>query len=207
MAEVQHSTVFDPAQEHLGGVYAKALLGATEKAGISELVLSEFDSLIKDVLDAMPRFDAVLCSPRVPFGRKERMLNDAFAKRMTPQLLSFVKVVTRRGRFDCMRAIHRAAGHLLNELRDRVEVLVRSAEPLDESTLALVTQRLRVALAKDVDVQLKVDPTVLAGLVIRVGDTVYDGSAANQLSRLRDEMISQTNQKIRLESQRFSAAE
>jgi F-type H+-transporting ATPase subunit delta len=52
-----------------------------------------------------------------------------------------------------------------------------------------------------------VDPELVAGLVMRVGDTVYDGSVANLLVRLRDELVSKTNHKIRLELNRFSPAD
>jgi F-type H+-transporting ATPase subunit delta len=205
MAEIQHSTVFDTAHEQLGAVYAKALLGATEKVGISDDVLGQLDSLIDDVLAKLPHFEASLCSPRVPLDRKEAMLDRGFQGRMAPQLLNFLKILARRGRFECLRAIRRSARQLLNELRGRVEVLVRSAVPLDPSTTDLVADRLRAALSKDVTLTLEVDPEMLAGLVIRVGDTVYDGSVANQLNRLRDEMISRTNQKFRLELKRFTA--
>ena len=204
MVEVRHATVLDTGQQHLGTVYAKALLGATENAGNSEIVLGELDSLLRDVLDRVPTLEAVLCSPRVPYERKEQMLQRAFGGRMTLQLLNFLKVVARRGRFNCLRAIQQAARHLLNELRGRVEVTVRSAEPLDETMLTLVSDRLRSILGRDVQLQLKTDPELLGGLVIRVGDTVFDGSIANRLLRLRDDLVSKTHQKIRLELERFA---
>mgnify|MGYP001565729764 CR=1 FL=1 len=112
--------------------------------------------------------------------RKERILDRAFRGKMTGQLLNFLKVVTRRGRFDCLRAIQQAAKQLLNDLRGRVEVRLRSAQPLDPSLLAAVANRLRSVLGRDVDLQLQVDPELLGGLVIRVGDTVYDGSVVRR---------------------------
>ena len=78
------------------------------------------------------------------------------------------------------------------------------AGALDKETVALVTARLRAVLQRDVDVQLEVDPKLVGGLVVRVGDTVYDGSVANQLARLRDDMIAKTNQRIRIELERFA---
>jgi len=207
MDEIRHETVFDTNQQHLGAVYAKALLGATEKAGQSEAVMEELDSLVNDVLAGLPQLDAILSSPRVAYEQKEEMLQRAFADRMTPQLLIFLKVLARRGRFDCLRAIQQATRKLFNEMRGRAEVEVRSATPLDEATLAEVATRLRAALNRDVDVKLKVDPELVAGLAIRVGDTVYDGSVANQLTRLRDDMIAKTNQKIRVELERFAKSD
>ncbi|MFV1965271.1 MAG: ATP synthase F1 subunit delta [Pirellulaceae bacterium] len=204
MDEIRHKTVFDTDQQHLGTVYAKALLGATEKTGDSETVMAELESVVVDVLGRLPALDAVLSSPRVAYERKEQILQRAFGNRMSSQLLNFLKVLARRGRFECLRAIQQATRRLFNEMRGRAEVEIRSAEPLDQETVALVTARLRSALNCDIDLQLEVDPELVAGLSVRVGDTVYDGSVANQLLRLRDGMIAKTNQKMRNELERFA---
>src|SRR6185503_14304012 len=124
MAEVEQRSIHDTGLQYLGTVYAKALIGATEKAGKTEAVLEELDSLVTDVLSALPRLDATLCSPRVPFESKERILDQAFRGKMSVQLLHFLKVLARRGRFHCVRAVRQAARKILNDLRGRVEVLV-----------------------------------------------------------------------------------
>ena len=205
MVEIHHPTVFDSDQERLGTIYAKALLGATEKAGVSETVLAELDSLVQDVLRPLPKLEAALESPRIPYERKEQLLDRAFGGRMAPLLLNFLKILARRGRFDCLRAIQQASRDAFNEIRGRVVVYVRAAEPLDAAAQTLVTSRLRAMLHRDIDLRVSVDPDVVAGLVIRVGDTVYDGSVANQLARLRDEIIAKTNRRIRQDVQRFTA--
>jgi F-type H+-transporting ATPase subunit delta len=207
MDEIRHETVFDLNQQHLGAVYAKALLGATEKAGQSEAVMEELDSLVTDVLSALPQLDSILSSPRIGYEQKEQILQRAFGDRMRPQLLVFLKVLARRGRFDCLRAIQQATRTLFNEMRGRAEVEVRSAAPLDQQTIAEVTARLRAALHRDVDLRLKVDPDLVGGLAIRVGDTVYDGSVANQLLRMRDDVVAKTSQKIQIELERFAKAD
>ena len=56
--------------EHVADVYAKALLGATEKAGQTAAVIEEFDDLMADVLDRFPKFEAVLASALVFAGRE-----------------------------------------------------------------------------------------------------------------------------------------
>jgi len=204
MVEINHPTVFDRDQERLGAIYAKALLGATENAHVSETVLAELDSLVQDVLRSLPKLEAALESPRIPSERKEQILDRAFGGRMAPLLLNFLKILARRGRFDCLRAIQQASRDAFNEIRGRVVVYARAAEPLDDAARTLVTSRLRAMLNRDIDLRASVDPDVVAGLVIRVGDTVYDGSVANQLARLRDEIIVQTNRRIRQDLNRFA---
>jgi len=207
MTDAKHRTVFDTDQQHLGTVYAKALLGATEKAGNTEAVLSELHSVNADVLARLPQLKATLASPRVPLEAKLSVLDRAFGNQMTPTLLDFLKVLCRRGRFDCLAAIESSMRRLFNDLRGRVEVEVRSAEPLDDATIEMTANRLRAALQCDVELRLETDPDILGGLVIRIGDTVYDGSIANRLHRLRDDMVASVTRQMRGQVDRFALAE
>ncbi|MCA9208810.1 MAG: ATP synthase F1 subunit delta [Planctomycetales bacterium] len=205
--EVQHPTVLDTGEQQLAKIYAKALLGATEKAGNTETVIAEFDSFVTDVLDRLPRMEAALGSPRVPHAAKEEMLNRAFEKSMTRELLNFLKVVSRHGRLVAIRAIRLAVHEQYNELRGRVRVQVQSAAPLDQPLLESLSARLKETLNRHVDLQTSVDPELIGGLVIRVGDTVYDGSLANRLKRMRGETASKASQAIRRAIERFSLAD
>lgn len=207
MAETKHDTVFDTGQQYLGSVYAKALLGASETAGETEAVLEGLQSLVDDVLEQAPGLEATLVSPRVPLEAKESMLQNAFGSRTAPTLLTFLKVLCRRGRFDCLRAILRAARQQYNEMRGRVEVQVTSADALSVGDLETTTNQLRAALGRDVDVQVNIVPDLIGGLVIRVGDTVYDGSVANRLKQLRNNMIAHSTQQIRGDLERFAEVE
>ena len=185
--------MFDTGQQYLGSVYAKSLLGAGEKAGNSDALLEELEGVV-EVLGQLPNLAAVLESPRVPLEVKERTLDGAFAGKVAPQLLNFLKVVARRGRFDCLTAIAIAARQQLNSLRGRVEVHVESAEALDDSAIAEITTKLQARLGTEVDLRTSVDPDLIAGLVVRVGDTVYDGSLSNRLLKLRDDTVRKARQ-------------
>ena len=207
MAKSNTSSTFDSGQQYLATVYAKALLGATQQSANTEAVLEELDSLIDDVLDSLPNLDATLSSPRVPLEDKVAMLDKAFADKMAKDLLNFLKVVCGHGRFDCVRAMRKAAHRLFNEARNRVEVSVRSAEELDQTTTELIAKRLREALGSDVSLTTEVDPELIGGLVVRVGDTVFDGSVANRLLRIRKDAVERTTQEIRKSLDRFVLAE
>lgn len=200
----ENSIPFDSDQQYIGKVYAKALLGAAEKSGQTPALLSELDSLVSDVLAKLPKLAALLDSPRVPHEEKVKILDRAFAGQMSKELLNFLKVVSRHGRLDCLAAVNRAAKDLFNEMRGRVEVQVRTAEPVGPEQLEKITNQLKMALKRDVDVKTGVDPALLGGLVVRIGDTVYDGSVANRLARLRDETLDKTALQIRQALERFA---
>lgn len=206
MEQIRHTTVLDPNLRYLGTVYAKALLGASEKAGNTEAVLAELDSLIRDVLDQLPQLEATLASPRVAWEIKEQLLDRAFRGTMTPQTLTFLKVLIRRGRFDGVRAVYLAAKRLFNEIRGKVEVCLTTAEPLDAATRNLIVAKLESSLGRNVDLQSDVNADLIGGLVIRIGDTVYDGSLADQLDRLRDKLVARATQTLRSDADRFAVA-
>lgn len=196
---------FDTGQEYLGNVYAKALLGVTEAARKTDLVLEEFDSLLVDVFDKLPQFEATLASLRVKHEEKLVMLDRAFAGKMSAELLNFLKVVSRHGRLDCLRAINRIAHERLDELRGRVTVELRTAEPLDAATLEQVRGKVSGMLKREVKLLTKIDPSIVGGLIIRVGDTVYDASLAARLRQMRETAVEQSFQKIRQAVDRFVA--
>ena len=177
--------VIDTARQRVGTVYAKALLGATEKADQTDIVLAELESLVADVFDKLPDFEESLRTPRISQDDKVRMLDSIFGGKMSPLLLNFLKVVAQHERLDCVRAIERAARKLFNQLRKRVEVLVESAAPISNQLQYTIASKLKQALGRDVVLTTAVNPDLLGGLVVRVGDTVYDGSLAGDRKSTR----------------------
>ncbi len=202
----QPQLAFDSARQYLGSVYAKALLGVTEKRGVTEQVLAELQSFLDDVLGSLPKLEAILVSPRVALEDKLRMLDQAVGGRMQQDLLHFLKVAARHGRLDCLREVARAARQQLNQLRGRIEVQVESAQPLDENLRTAISERLRAALGAEVELHEKINADIVGGLVVRVGDTVYDASVANQLDRLRQSILGGTRQAMRKSTERFASA-
>lgn len=196
---------FDTGRAYLGAVYAKALLGVTEARGNTPAVLEEFDAVVSEVFDKLPQFEATLASPRVSHEDKVPMLDRAFGSRMNVDLLNFLKVLSRHGRLDCIREIHRAARQLYDKLCGRIEVEIRTAAPLEADTLERVKAKLGGMLKRDVLLETKVDPEIVGGIVIRVGDTVYDASLAAQLQQTRAAAVDQTMQVIRQALDRYVA--
>ncbi len=202
-ASSANNSSFDSAREHLGKIYAKGLLGATEGQNLTERVLAELDSLIDDVLDKLNDLEQLLASPRIGLEEKNRILDEAFAARMTPLLLNFLKVVAHHGRMDCLRQMRSAAHKLYNDMRGRVAVTVETADAINSQVRSQIEQRLTTTLGRQVELCCSVNPSLLGGLVVRVGDTVYDGSLENRLVRMRGETLDRTAQLIRDSLQRF----
>ena len=200
----QNSMVFDVGRQQVGSVYAKALLKAAQSAGVAEQIVDELESLVSDVLDHLPRFEAILSSPRVGSEDKERILTTAFHGRMTPILLDGLKVVAQHGRLDCLREICASARAQLNESLGKVTVKVTTADQVDEAMLGRIDRALCLALKTEVDLRSEIKPDLIGGLVVRVGDTVYDGSVSGKLDRLREKTVVRTTELFRGALDRFA---
>ena len=198
------NAAFDTGRLRVGTVYAKALLGASEKAGQTDDVLAQLASLVTDVLDKLPDFDEFLRTPRISYEEKVALLDRVFGKKISPLLLNFLKVVSQHERLDCLRAIDQAARKLLNQLRHRVEVTVQTAAPISNQLQLTIASRLKGLMKRDVVLTSEVDPDLLGGLVVRVGDTVYDGSLAGKLKTMQAVTLDHTTQAIRQSIERFS---
>ena len=188
----------------MGSVYAKALLGAAEQAGETQRVLEELESLVTDVLNKLPQLDAAFTSPRISSDEKSALIDKALGGRSSTTLLHFLKVVAKHERLDCLRAILRAAKKLYNEMRGRVEVRVESAYPLSNPVRERIIARLAQMLGRDIVLTATVNEDLLGGLVVRIGDTVYDGSLASQLANMQTVTLEHTKQSIRQSLERFA---
>ena len=196
-------TAADIGVEHIADVYAKALLGAAEKTGQSAAVVEELESLVADVLDRLPKLDAVLSSVLVGVDDKVAMLDRALGGQASPLLLIFLKVVARHGRLDCLRTIRRQARKLFDKLHGRIRVQLTTATPLDGPLTKKLVDALRLSLGGEPVVTQRVDPALIGGAVVRIGDTVHDGSIANQLKSVRQQMMDRSAHEIQSRRDRF----
>ena len=198
MSEPQkNDSVFDDESMHVGPIYAKALLAAVGSTGSIDTIMDQFRSLINDVFDKQPVLEMALANPKLPSEEKIRVLDKAFAGKMDPTLLTFLKVVSRRGRLNAIRGIYRAAASLRDEAVGRVRVLVTTAQQLDAAALSSLKEKLQNLFKKEVAITSKVDATILGGLIVRVGDMVFDGSVDGQLKLLKKATLAKAEIAIR----------
>ena len=185
--------------------YAQALLGAAGDASAEEVV-AELREFVNQVLPAVPGLKGVLASSFVSQEDKERLLQTALEGKASNVFLNFLKVSVRNNRASLFPAVLANAEKMLLERKNQVQVLVRSAAPLDNASQEVVLQRMRTILQREPVLQMEVDPSLLGGLVIRVGDTLLDGSVATRLKKFRSAMIDRSIHEIQYGRDRFHSA-
>ena len=193
----------DAGVEHIADVYAKGLLAATERAGQTAAVLDEFDAVMTEVIGSFPKLEAVLDSILVLPEEKVALIDKTLGGRVSPMLVNFLKVVARHGRLDCLRAIHCQTHAAYDKLRRRIPVRLTTAEPISADMAARIVESLRGKLEGEPIIEQLVDPSLIGGAVLRVGDIIYDGSIANQLINLRQKMSDRSVHEIQSRRDRF----
>jgi len=181
---VKHETVLDTGAEQLGKTYAHALIGAAQNAGVADEVIEQLGRLVDQYLDASAQLTAAFASPRVDDDEKTRVIDRIFADDFHPILIKFLKIMARRGRLAYIRAVRDAAEDIHDELLGRVLASVRTAVPLSDDLRDQITTRLGAVMNKQVRLRESVEPDLIGGMLIRVGDRVFDSTVSNRLSKM-----------------------
>ena len=183
----------DAAQERHSTVarnYAEALLALARKAGD----VPGWGRMVQELADAVAndaQLRAFLESPRVSVEHKNVALGRAFQDRYPRLFVRFLQTLVSKGRQQALGAVAREYAALVDEAEGRVHAEVTlAAAPSDEDRAALARQ-LSHRLGKQVVPHVRVNPAILGGVVVRVGDRVMDGSVRRRLGALRHQLMAQ----------------
>lgn len=183
-------TVFDTHAVEIARSYAQAFLNLVEEGQRGEPLLAELEELIADVWHAEPEFATLLAGASLRAERREELLGEILDGRADELLGRFVRVVNRRGRLELLPQIAREARVYWDRRHRIVEVEVTSAVPLDEAHKAAILERLGVAMpGRTARLSTKIDPDILGGLVLQIGDRMLDASVRTRLRKVRDQML------------------
>jgi F-type H+-transporting ATPase subunit delta len=168
--------------------YAEALFQLGERSGNVERYADLIDAVAAAV-EQTPQVQAVLMSPRVPKAEKARLLGAAL--RQTPrEFVLFLQALVRRGRQQILRPIAVEYMALLDQKLDRVRAGVTLARTPDEKLKRSIQEGLSRQLGKQVIPAFTVDPEILGGTIVRVGERVLDGSLRRRMTKLRRQLLS-----------------
>ncbi len=164
--------------------YAAGLLELARAEGVVSRVGDELYRIAR-ALETSADLRLTLGDPRLPLERKHGVVADLLGGRVLPLTLNLVNFVVAAGRSRDLPAIADELAARAAAERDRAVAEVRTAFELDEETVQRLAEALSRATGKQVEVKIVVDPSLVGGVVARVGDTVIDGSLRHRLEGLR----------------------
>jgi F-type H+-transporting ATPase subunit delta len=168
--------------------YAETLLELAQRAGD----LRGWGEMLDQVSDAMEtdrRLRTFLESPRVSAQRKNEILQKAYGAQLPRNFLRFLQALVSHRRQMLIPAIAHTYHDLVDQVEGRVHASVTVARPADDSDRDVLTKQLSRMLGKDVVPHFHVNSSILGGVIVRVGDTVLDGSVRRRLATLRTKML------------------
>ena len=144
-----------------------------------------------DLISGHDTLSRVLLNPAIPASRKRAVVEALLGRvdAVTPPVAKLLTLLAERDRFALLPEIVRSFRARLLDHLGVVEAQVTTAQPLTAERAAAVEQSLARASGREVTMTTDVDPEILGGLVARLGTTVYDGSIARHLERMRQNLL------------------
>ena len=168
--------------------YAETLLELAQRSGDLRAWGDMLDS-IADAMESDKRLRMFLESPRVSAQRKNEVLQKAYGGQLPRNFLRFLQALISHRRQMLVPEIAHAYKDLVDQVEGRVHASVTVARPADDADRELVVSQLSRVLGKQVVPHFHVNPSILGGVIVRVGDTVLDGSVRRRLATLRSRML------------------
>ena len=176
----------DVSADQIGQVYAQSFIGALDNDPVLVgQAVEEFDSFLTAYFDANPKFEEILSSRLVSTEDQIDIINRT-GTGGSPMFLNFLKVVAKHERMDCLRAMYRQMYLQYEKMIQRLPITITTAVEITDQEAEKIGQSLIAQIGGNPIIQRKVDPSLIGGVVVCVGDTVYDGSVATQLKKLRE---------------------
>ncbi|MCC6729386.1 MAG: ATP synthase F1 subunit delta [Chthonomonadales bacterium] len=167
--------------------YARALVGAASRAGAIDALEHDLDALMQ-FWRSTPALQRALVSPLLPADRK-RAITDQVLLGFHPLTRSFVHLLIEKRREEILPDVHVEVASILDERRGVLRAEATVAAPLDEPDRQALVAGLERHTGKRIALTVGVDPGLFGGVLVRMQDTVIDGSVRGAIEQLREHML------------------
>ena len=173
----------------IGRRYAKALLDLAREQGQLEAVLGDVGAL-SDAWKTSAELREVVRNPVLPRPALKAVIEALMEKMgVTAMVKNTVKLLADKGRLAHLEEVLHALEESAEQETGRVRVEVTSAKPLSDAYYSRLAEKLQRVTDRQVVLIKKQDPSLIGGVVTRVGDQVFDGSLSNRLSELKESLL------------------
>lgn len=171
--------------------YAQALIEQAEASGSVEATDQDV-ALLRESLEGSADLNRFFESPIISREKKNAVVDALFGERVSSLTLRTLQLLVDKRREGQITDVLAAYREVRNTQQGIVDVSVRSARSLSEADRQAVAGALEKRLGKQVRLEVSVHASLIGGIVVKVGDTVYDGSVSNRLASLRERLMEST---------------
>jgi F-type H+-transporting ATPase subunit delta len=173
------------ARDELIHGYAEALFGVVRAEGELDRVEDELYRFGK-LLEKNYELKQALSDKSLDRAQRSKILEELLEDKVSPHTLSLLTFIVGQGRARQLPQILEEVSELAAEARNSAIAEVRSAVPLDNDQRTKLADALSKATGKKIEVKVLVDPSVVGGIVAKIGDTIIDGTVRHRLDQLKE---------------------
>jgi len=166
--------------------YAKSLIDLAQEQNNVEAIKSDME-LFHRVLKANPELNAVLANPIVSHSKKIKILDEVFGGKVNNVSISFFRLMVNKSRGEVLYATSQEFVNMYDVKNHIVHATVVSAAALSKENEDKIMAEVVSAIGGTVKLETKVDPSLIGGFVLTVGDRQIDTSIANDLKKIKKE--------------------
>jgi F-type H+-transporting ATPase subunit delta len=165
--------------------YARALFDLGVESNSLDKMTAEVKS-VADAVAASPELASALTNPTVPVPTRKAIMSDISQKLgVSPLVKNAILLITDHNRAGALPRIANALSELADEKAGKLRAEVSSAAPLTDAQYTKLTASLEKLTGRKISLVKKTDPSLIGGVVTRIGDKVYDGSVKSKLEEIR----------------------
>ena len=180
----------------VGKIYAEAIWPIAQAQKLGQELADELDALVESLVGKLPKFAIFMNVGTVTAGERQRVLDKALKGRVSELCYRLICVLNEHDRLGTLRAVARRLRQLAGDARGRIRVEVASAAAVEDGQKEQLHGTLAKKFAADPDISYRVDPALLGGVRIAVGETVFDYSVRANLERLREEILTRSAHEV-----------
>lgn len=166
--------------------YAKSIIDLAVEQNVLEEVKNDIE-LFVSTCRANPALQAILKNPIISLDKKASILKGIFGDKLNKMILSFFKIVIRKGRSEILYATGKEFLNQYNVLKNIVQARVTSASALSAENIKEIEEVVKEATKGEVYLTTEVDPDLIGGFILKVGDKQFDASLSSKLNKLKKE--------------------
>ena len=170
-----------------GIALADVLSGSGQERAIQDELISW-----ERMISSNPELREAFANPTVPYEQKRAVLNELIAKtKVNPLTANFLQILLKNQRLTALSEINNRLATVIDDRAGAVAAHVTTANPVNEETKRILSEKLSGFTGKSVRLTFEVDDSLIGGVVTRVGSTVYDGSIRTQLDQMEKTLAGQ----------------
>ena len=170
--------------------YATALFGIATRQDSLAVIEADLNGIV-ELLESSPAFKQLWETPLIPAGRKRELVNRVLDGQINALTLAFVLLLVDKRREEILRAVRMELQALSDSSRHLVRAEATFAIPPTEAEQAALVQSLQQRTGSHIDLTVNVDSSIIGGIVVRLQDTILDGSVRGTLERLREQLLTE----------------